>query len=154
MGRPKINPANRLRANTACTICRASKKRCSGSFPCTNCINKGRAHACVPFKSTSTTRPHSRSDPAACSSPAATATTWTPSVPSLWSPMSSRINAASPSERQLAQVPEAGSRSPEATHRTHPRMLRNLQGDKGRQQMSSIERNLFFFLTRVCSIRW
>ena len=34
-------------------------------------------------------------------------------------------------ETQLDPAPGAGSRSPEATHRTHPRMLRNLQGERG-----------------------
>ncbi|EKV13713.1 hypothetical protein PDIG_36240 [Penicillium digitatum PHI26] len=36
MPRPKVHPASRLRVNTACTTCRASNKRCSGYFPCTN----------------------------------------------------------------------------------------------------------------------
>lgn len=127
MGRPKVLPANRLRANTACTACRASKKRCSGSFPCTNCINKGRGHTCIPFKSISSSESRSRRQPTISRQPIE-------SIPTAWnlqSPQSSQIQDASPSDRHIARPIEAGSRSPEATHRTHPRMLRNLQGERG-----------------------
>ncbi len=131
MGRPKVLPANRLRANTACTACRASKKRCSGSFPCTNCIHKGRSHTCIPFKSTSVSESRSRrestiSRPALESIPAA----WGGLNANLHSPRSSQVQDASPSDRHIQRPLEAGSRSPEATHRTHPRMLRNLQGER------------------------
>ncbi|KAI2789369.1 hypothetical protein POX_d04857 [Penicillium oxalicum] len=137
MGRPKVLPANRLRANTACTACRASKKRCSGSFPCTNCIHKGRAQTCIPFKSASSTRPstlpRTRREPAALRQPVGT----TPISPcqgtssnNMQSPRSSRIQEGSPSDRRVEQSLNQGSRSPEATHRTHPRMLRSLQGER------------------------
>ena len=36
-----------------------------------------------------------------------------------------------PNNPTVETQPGAGSRSPEATHRTHPRMLRNLQGERG-----------------------
>ncbi|KAJ5239005.1 hypothetical protein N7468_003624 [Penicillium chermesinum] len=123
MGRPKVDPANRLRANTACTACRASKKRCSGSFPCTSCIQKGRARTCIPFKS-SISEASPRNALARESLPP-----WEESQQVLNSPLSSQIHAPSSSGRGPEQ-PMQGSRSPEATHRTHPRMLRNLQGDR------------------------
>ncbi|KAJ5638230.1 hypothetical protein N7490_008109 [Penicillium lividum] len=127
MGRPKINPENRLRANTACTKCRASKKRCSGSFPCTNCIRKGEARSCIPFKS----RPESssRHREQTPSSRLNTITAWDDPNQPLETSLPSQICATSPSDR-LLERPAAGSRSPEATHRTHPRMLRNLQGER------------------------
>ncbi|KAJ5584812.1 uncharacterized protein N7459_004612 [Penicillium hispanicum] len=129
MGRPKVHPANRLRANTACTTCRASKKRCSGSFPCTNCIYKGRARSCVPFKSISDTGRQSRRVSAAHGSPA-TIPEWKGSTGGLQSPLDSHINESSPTERVDEDPHPATSRSSEATHRTHPRMLRNLQGEQ------------------------
>lgn len=133
MGRPKVNPENRLRANTACTKCRASKKRCSGSFPCTNCIRKGHARSCIPFKSNPES-PSSHRDPTPrARSRLDTIPTWDDSNGPLETPVSPPNRAGSPSDRllQRQQRPAAGSRSPEATHRTHPRMLRNLQGDRG-----------------------
>lgn len=128
MGRPKVHPANRLRANTACTTCRASKKRCSGSFPCTNCINKGRGRTCIPFKSIPDTSPPSRPLPAI---PGAIGDipAWNSSSVNIRSPTAS--HAPESADRQLERVVAAGSRSPEATHRTLPRMLRNLQGERG-----------------------
>jgi hypothetical protein len=134
MGRPKVSPENRLRANTACTKCRASKKRCSGSFPCTNCVRKGHARSCIPFKSISQTSPSNHRDPTPRSQPRLdTVPAWNDSNEPLNTPLSPPIRAGSPTDRllQRQQRPAAGSRSPEATHRTHPRMLRNLQGDRG-----------------------
>ncbi|KAJ5919375.1 hypothetical protein N7466_010318 [Penicillium verhagenii] len=128
MGRPKVNPENRLRANTACTKCRASKKRCSGSFPCTNCTRKGLARTCIPFKPISETSPSSHTD----QTPRERLNT----IPAWNNPSEAsetqfaQPRAASPSDRLLERPAAAGSRSPEATHRTHPRMLRNLQGDR------------------------
>ncbi|CEJ57965.1 hypothetical protein PMG11_06639 [Penicillium brasilianum] len=131
MGRPKVLPANRLRANTACTACRASKKRCSGSFPCTNCINKGRGHTCIPFKSISAADTRSRRESTLSRQPLESIpTAWTEINANLQSPRSLQIQDASPSDRLIGRPLEAGSRSPEATHRTHPRMLRNLQGER------------------------
>lgn len=124
MGRPKVDPANRLRANTACTACRASKKRCSGSFPCTNCFQKGRAQTCTPFKS-------STSEAGSRTRLSQELAVWEASQNSLSSPLSSQVPGFSPPGLSGDQNLGPGSRSPEATHRTHPRMLRNLQGDQG-----------------------
>ncbi|KAJ5352765.1 hypothetical protein N7452_001739, partial [Penicillium brevicompactum] len=122
MARPKVHPDNRLRANTACTACRKSKKRCSGYFPCSNCLHKGRGGSCIPFKSF----PGSRSRPTA-SRPASS--TWGESRIGLQSPLRSQTHDAATPDLDVV-TPEAESHSPEATHRTHPRMLRNLQGDR------------------------
>ncbi|KAJ5820842.1 Activator of stress genes [Penicillium chrysogenum] len=124
MPRPKVHPANRLRANTACTACRASKKRCSGYFPCTNCIHKGRGRSCTPFKSLPNAGLRNRPVPA--------------SRPTVETPQTSRgmaVDLQNPSHDIGTPHPEfdtleAGSHSPEVTHQTHPRMLRNLQGER------------------------
>lgn len=149
MGRPKVHPANRLRANTACTTCRASKKRCSGSFPCTNCIRKGCGRTCIPFKSIPDTSPQSRPSPATQTAiediPA-----WSSSSVNLHSPAASHTHDGA--DRLIERVIETGSRSPEATHRTLPRMLRNLQGERGCSKClksDTIARLTFFY-----SLRW
>jgi hypothetical protein len=147
MARPKVHPENRLRANTACTACRTSKKRCSGYFPCTNCIHKGRGGSCTPFKSFAGLR----SRPIAVSRPAEAATTWSGSGIGLRSPLRPQTHDAVTPNRE-AHTPEAGSRSPEATHRTHPRMLRNLQGERGMRPCMKYQ--CMTCTNGCCSIRW
>ncbi|CAG8070582.1 unnamed protein product [Penicillium salamii] len=121
MARPKVHPDNRLRANTACTACRKSKKRCSGQFPCSNCLHKGLGGSCIPFRSLP-----ARSRPTA-SRPAAPR--WSEPEIGLQSPLRSQTHeVVTPNQR--VTTPEAESHSPEAPHRTHPRMLRNRQGDR------------------------
>lgn len=143
MGRPKVHPANRLRANTACTTCRASKKRCSGTFPCSNCIHKGRGRSCIPFKSTSVAGLRSRPSPASRAATEDIPTWGSPSV-NLQSPLVTQVHDSSSVDRQIER-PEVGSRSPEATHRTHPRMLRNLQGEKGMGLLQKLGQGLSDF---------
>ena len=46
---------------------------------------------------------------------------------------------------------EAGSHSPEVTHQTHPRMLRNLQGERGMESCDSLVHRL---IDVVRSVRW
>jgi hypothetical protein len=128
MGRPKVLPANRLRANTACTACRASKKRCSGSFPCSNCIHKGRARSCIPFKSIPDSPVRTR--PSAGSNLDRNVNlNWENLTAEPQSPLISPHNDFADPQQEHAL--EVGPRSPEATHRTHARMLLNLQGERG-----------------------
>ncbi|KAJ5388851.1 hypothetical protein N7509_011392 [Penicillium cosmopolitanum] len=127
MGRPKVLPANRLRANTACTACRASKKRCSGSFPCSNCIHKGRARSCIPFKSIPDSPVRTR--PSASVNVAENLdVNWENLPAEPQTPLISPHNDFADPQREHALG--VGSRSPEATHRTHARMLLNLQGER------------------------
>ncbi|CAI7645638.1 unnamed protein product [Penicillium crustosum] len=128
MPRPKVHPANRLRANTACTACRASKKRCSGYFPCTNCIHKGRDRSCTPFKSFPNAGLRNRFVPP--SQPAVEAPrTWRGMTVDLQTPLRSQSRDIGTPHPEFDKL-QAGSHSPEVTHRTHPRMLRNLQGER------------------------
>ncbi|KAJ5469181.1 hypothetical protein N7475_006933 [Penicillium sp. IBT 31633x] len=128
MARPKVHPANRLRVTTACTACRKSKKRCSGSFPCINCIHKGRGRSCIPFKPLSDAGVCSRPIPVSRSAGKASQT-WSESATGLQSPLGSQFHDTGNPNREVGTL-ETGSHSPEATHRTHPRMLRNLQGER------------------------
>lgn len=145
MGRPKVHPANRLRANTACTACRASKKRCSGSFPCTNCIHKGRSGSCIPFKSMSDIRVRNR--PLAAALPLATEANVTRTNPSdhSRSPFA-QIHALSSVGDRFNGSLGTGSRSPEATHHTNPRMLRNLHGERGMKEKNRIRFAALFLI--------
>ncbi|KAJ5128106.1 hypothetical protein N7448_008885 [Penicillium atrosanguineum] len=87
----------------------------------------GRGRTCIPFKSIPDTSPQSRPSPTIQTAiediPA-----WSGSSTSLQSPTASHVPDRA--DHQLERVIEAGSRSPEATHRTLPRMLRNLQGER------------------------
>lgn len=121
MARPKVHPANRLRAYEACLFCRTSKRRCSGSFPCQNCIRKGQAHSCMPSRR--------RESFSASRQPN------TPDAPSgpVTAIMPSQVLSStdSQSHASLETSVDQGLASPEAQHKTRPRMLRSLQGERG-----------------------
>lgn len=148
MPRPKVHPANRLRANTACTACRASKKRCSGYFPCTNCIHKGRDRSCTPFKSFPNAGLRNRFVPP--SQPAVEAPrTWRGMTVDLQTPLRSQSRDIGTPHPEFDKL-QAGSHSPEVTHRTHPRMLRNLQGERG---MKCCDCHVYHLIDTVRSVR-
>lgn len=46
MPRPRVPADKRLRIAEACNFCRESKKRCSGSAPCTQCLRRGLENRC------------------------------------------------------------------------------------------------------------
>ncbi|KAF9885871.1 hypothetical protein FE257_012249 [Aspergillus nanangensis] len=122
MPRPRVLPENRRRAYEACVACRITKKRCSGTFPCTKCIHMGRADSCVPTtRSNIAQRP---SNPDRVMNPPPSGATPRDTSRSSISNHSTHDHASN-----HASV-ESGSRSPEALHRTRPRMLRNLQGER------------------------
>ncbi|KAL4928647.1 Zn(II)2Cys6 transcription factor [Aspergillus undulatus] len=117
MPRPKVLPANRLRAPEACLACRASKKRCSGTFPCSKCIRNGRADTCVPFR---------RSNTSSSSRP--TNSTYQ----ALTSPDAGRRTRDTPSNgsTSLPQLLPPINGTSGAPHKTHSRMLRSRQGEQ------------------------
>lgn len=47
MPRPKVLPENRQRSSRACQPCRASKKKCDGSLPCSNCAQRNIRRHCT-----------------------------------------------------------------------------------------------------------
>ena len=117
MPRPKVLPANRLRAPEACLACRASKKRCSGTFPCSKCIRNGRADTCVPFR-----RPNNASSPRQTND----------AYRALTSPDAGRrTRNTSNGPRALPQLLPAVTNTSGAPHKTHSRMLRSRQGERG-----------------------
>ncbi|KAL3469632.1 hypothetical protein BJX99DRAFT_240964 [Aspergillus californicus] len=120
MPRPKVLPANRLRAPEACLACRASKKRCSGSFPCSKCIRNGRADSCVPFRRSNLT-----------SSPQQTINSYrTPNTQVAQDARRQSRRTPSVGRDRLPQLLPAVTGKSGAPHQTHPRMLRNRQGER------------------------
>ncbi|KAL5338271.1 hypothetical protein BJX70DRAFT_367136 [Aspergillus crustosus] len=120
MPRPKVLPANRLRAPEACLACRASKKRCSGTFPCSKCARNGRADTCVPFRRSNT-----------ISTPRPTTNIYR----SLNTPIAldagrQTRNTTSVGPRSFPQLLPAIAGTSGAPHKTHSRMLRNRQGER------------------------
>ncbi|RAH81203.1 putative C6 transcription factor [Aspergillus japonicus CBS 114.51] len=128
MPRPKVHPENRLRAYEACRACRATKKRCSGTFPCAKCIRLGRADTCVPAPRGSARRPNGNNNAYPSGSISANRNTASLDLAS----SESQINDLSPSPSSGPAVSTLGPGplSPETPHRTHPRMLRNLRGER------------------------
>ena len=132
MPRAKVDPKNRQRADKACLACRLSKKRCSGTFPCIKCVRAGRGDACAASVQLQTPSPwlssaRVRNATAILDSDVHDAVT-TPRLRCATPPLQSPIH---PSDHP-------GSLSPEAPHRTHPRMLRNLQGERGKIDLSFV----------------
>ncbi|OOF95346.1 hypothetical protein ASPCADRAFT_515743 [Aspergillus carbonarius ITEM 5010] len=127
MPRPKVHPANRLRAYKACLACRATKKRCSGTFPCSKCVRLGRADTCVPSPRT-TQRPTDTTHPlengSGVSDSESRPTTTLSSIPLTDQVDHNQLSGTSHSTAEPRPV------SPETLHRTHPRMLRNLRGER------------------------
>ncbi|KAL4918334.1 hypothetical protein BDW62DRAFT_181750 [Aspergillus aurantiobrunneus] len=115
MPRPKVLPANRLRAPEACLACRASKKRCSGTFPCLKCIRNGRADTCMPFRRSDSTPPQTNNAYRVLATPDGGRRT---------------RNTSSVGAGGLAQLLPAMVRTSGAPHKTHSRMLRNRQGEQ------------------------
>ncbi|RAL12945.1 uncharacterized protein BO97DRAFT_389401 [Aspergillus homomorphus CBS 101889] len=128
MPRPKVHPDNRLRAYEACLACRATKKRCSGTFPCAKCIRLGRSATCVPAPRSSARRPTESNS----TYPSVSNTGHRDSTTLSLTSSDYQINDTpqSPSSGPTSSTHETGPLSPETPHRTHPRMLRNLRGER------------------------
>ncbi|KAF9887522.1 hypothetical protein FE257_010100 [Aspergillus nanangensis] len=106
MPRPKVPFDKRQRTAEACTFCQTSKKRCSATLPCTNCVRRGRGQFCT-LQKQSTASPEQR----------------------LPHEQLSPQSKVSMDPAHPIPYPAAAS-SPEATHRMQPRMLRGSHGQK------------------------
>jgi hypothetical protein len=124
MPRPKVHPANRQRAAEACNHCKASKKKCTGTFPCLHCIRRGRPESCIRVK---------RKPPPALDNSTGSAPHGDLSTVSSRDTLHLLPPAFSPTPRIGREDTSAKFPQPqEARHRTHSRMLRNSHGEKGR----------------------
>ncbi|KAH8422360.1 Zn(II)2Cys6 transcription factor [Aspergillus melleus] len=135
MPRPKVSPANRLRAYEVCLACRVTKKRCSGSFPCVACIKNDRADTCTPCKRKDRyASPRLSRDNRGGLSSTTVSVSESSGARSLPVTGSHRSSDTSRPDRHVTphESPNAvvDPGSPEAPHKTHPRMLRNLQGER------------------------
>lgn len=135
MPRPRVDAANRLRAFEACLACRTSKKRCSGIFPCANCIRRGRAATCVPCPRTDAGDDEGRHSFAYQPYPATAAAAAPVNPEVLRTPATTAVHPRHQVDLPVSN-PSAQSRGPDppstgAQHRTHPRMLWNRKGERG-----------------------
>ncbi|KAG8630860.1 hypothetical protein KVT40_002479 [Elsinoe batatas] len=129
MPRPKVAPDKRLRAAEACTYCQSTKKRCSGIVPCNNCSRKGKAHQCTlakgrpvghtPAAKAATQRPRPRTPVNLQAAP----------VDPLLSNASLSPSATN-STVQTRHSIAGGIPSPDASHKTQPRILQGAQGER------------------------
>ncbi|PYH68314.1 Zn(II)2Cys6 transcription factor [Aspergillus vadensis CBS 113365] len=126
MPRPKVHPANRLRAYEACNACRSTKKRCSGTFPCSKCIRLGRADTCVPRPRSAAQRPTANTRILRRYDSGRRPATTLGANSLAGRADSASFEASEPSRSTVDTQPM----SPETLHRTHPRMLRNLRGER------------------------
>lgn len=99
MPRPKVQESQRRRAAEACHYCRASKKKCSGVSPCTQCQERGLPEQCLITNLPRKFRPRvGKKDPP---SPKAAGPTWSwdidPQI-SLPTPLCDATNTSPPAE--------------------------------------------------------
>lgn len=121
MPRPKVHPSNRIRAPEACARCKSTKKRCSFIFPCFNCTRAGVGGSCSASSKdrggrytthTRHTGLRTRTTPRGSPTPA--------------------LRREQYGGVQSTYSGDAGQvELPESQLKTHPRMLRSLQGEKG-----------------------
>lgn len=155
MPRPKVPLSRRQRAVGACNFCRSSKKRCSGTVPCTACVRRGRSDSCFlpqsqhrprdatsiisPGTSPDVRRPAARDERVTAESAFIPETHQTssnaPSRPEDQQPMESPndqthvdANESAPQDQASEQAPVG---TPELHYEPRSRMLRNLRGDQG-----------------------
>ncbi|KKK21937.1 hypothetical protein AOCH_000173, partial [Aspergillus ochraceoroseus] len=128
MPRPKVLPENRLRAVKACRQCRASKKRCTGTAPCPNCVRRGCAGKCI----VSDSEPDSSSHDAASFPSDAAFSAMATSPPLIQHPpiVSPAVTASSSDHGSCIHANDPQSYSPNAPHHTYPRLLRSVCGEQ------------------------
>ncbi|KAF4470452.1 nitrate assimilation regulatory nirA [Fusarium albosuccineum] len=145
MPRPKVPAHQRQRASEACNLCRETKKRCSGSTPCTQCLRRGLEHQCFITYAPRGSRTRARAEASARA--AASDMTWTQDAPALTSPTRAASNQTgqraqpdvandfqplSPSDsRQEDDEGASMSERTDASSATNPpRMLLNSRGER------------------------
>ncbi|KAF4974589.1 hypothetical protein FZEAL_8516 [Fusarium zealandicum] len=148
MPRPKVPAHQRQRAAEACNLCRETKKRCSGSAPCPQCVRRGLEHQCIITYAPrgSRTRARARAE-APVRNAASGDTSWTQEAPTLPSPvrapdrqirqrgdtdMASDFQPLSPSDSHPEDDEGCSlSGQTDASSTTNrPRMLLNLRGER------------------------
>lgn len=127
-----IVPAHqRQRAAEACNLCRETKKRCSGSAPCTQCVRRGLDQQCFITYAPRGSRTRARAE--AASRAAASITTDRMSISSNQSsqPNLDTNEGYRPLSPSHSQQDDEKDGQPEASSTNPPRMLLNSRGERG-----------------------
>jgi hypothetical protein len=129
MPRPIVPAHQRQRAAEACNLCRETKKRCSGSAPCTQCVRRGLESQCFITYAPRGSRTRARAEAAK----AAAAGSVTTEQMSASSHQSSQPMETDEGYRPLS--PSHSQQDDEKDSQTEasnpPRMLLNSRGERG-----------------------
>jgi hypothetical protein len=132
-----IVPAHqRQRAAEACNLCRETKKRCSGSAPCTQCVRRGLDQQCFITYAPRGSRTRARAE--AANRAAASNTTHRMSISSHQSsqPNLDTDEGYRPLSPSHSQQDDEKDGQTEASSTNPPRMLLNSRGERGKRPYS------------------
>lgn len=126
MPRPRVPPSQRRRAAEACSFCRETKKKCSGTAPCSYCLRRGIGSQCI-------ITPRPRGSRSKTPTDAFTTTASLLADP--------RMGAECGSSEEAKRLESGASSFPSSDSRLslgggdsanpHPRMLLNSRGERG-----------------------
>lgn len=133
MPRPIVPAHQRQRAAEACNLCRETKKRCSGSAPCTQCVRRGLESQCFITYAPRGSRTRARAERAAATVNSVTSTGRTSSVSnqSVQQNLETEENYRPLSPSHSQQEDDRDSQA-DASSATNPRMLLNSRGERGK----------------------
>ncbi|ESU15586.1 hypothetical protein FGSG_09064 [Fusarium graminearum PH-1] len=131
MPRPIVPAHQRQRAAEACNLCRETKKRCSGSAPCTQCVRRGLESQCFITYAPRGSRTRARAERAAATVNSVTSTGRTSSVSnqSVQQNLETEENYRPLSPSHSQQEDDRDSQA-DASSATNPRMLLNSRGER------------------------
>lgn len=170
MPRPKVPAHQRQRAAEACSLCRETKKRCSGTAPCSQCQRRGLERQCFMTYAPRGSRARAKTQTSnrSASNAGSTTESWPQDLPGLLSPErepptescpssiiaeDNQFQPVSPSESNRGEYNDSSKSNPctDNCSATNPsRMLRNLRGERGKTLQLDI--TLFTLLLTLGSV--
>jgi hypothetical protein len=142
MPRPIVPAHQRQRAAEACNLCRETKKRCSGSAPCTQCVRRGLESQCFITYAPRGSRTRARAErAAAANSVTSTGRTSSISTQSVQQNIETEESYRPLSPSHSQQDDDKDSQA-DASSATNPRMLLNSRGERGKTYTSSHRQSL------------
>ncbi|RGP59202.1 hypothetical protein FSPOR_11495 [Fusarium sporotrichioides] len=131
MPRPIVPAHQRQRAAEACNLCRETKKRCSGSAPCTQCVRRGLESQCFITYAPRGSRTRARAERAAAiNSVASTGRTSSVSNQSVQQNLETEENYRPLSPSHSQQDDDRDSQADASSATNPPRMLLNSRGER------------------------
>ncbi|KAL6922921.1 hypothetical protein FSST1_000195 [Fusarium sambucinum] len=134
MPRPIVPAHQRQRAAEACNLCRETKKRCSGSAPCTQCVRRGLESQCfityAPRGSRARARAERAATTAASNSVTSTGRTSSVSNQSVQQNLETEENYRPLSPSHSQQDDDRDSQADASSATNPPRMLLNSRGER------------------------